>query len=102
MNDRNGKEIMDRQDIPHAVATIVGVPGLPGEYLIAEISYENCGTQPAAYSLRGHPEIETNPGVSAWHDHQSLRAMEGPNRRSWSMLKDAVRLDRETRIAGKR
>ena len=88
---------MDRQDIPHAVATIVAVDGMTGEYVVSEISYVNCGAQPANYALRGHPELDTEPGVSAWHAHSALRPMEGPNRRSWSMLKDAVRLDQESR-----
>lgn len=92
---------MHEQDIPYAVATIVGVTGLPGEYLVAEISYENCGTQSANYSLRGHPELKTDPGISAWHGHAGLHPKSAPDRASWSMLKDAVRLDRESRVVRK-
>jgi hypothetical protein len=87
------------QDIPYAVGAIMTVPGMPGQMIVAQQSYENCGEQPSNYTLRGHPDLGTGPGSSAWHTHRNLRQVEAPSGRSWALLKEAVRLDQQSRVA---
>lgn len=68
-----------------------------GRYLVAEVSYVNCGSQPASYALRGHPCLGTAPGSVAWKAHEDLHLIELPGARSWAMLKEAAAHDQASR-----
>lgn len=85
----------DASQIPHPIATIVGTEH--GHYLVARLSYENCGSQPASYCLRGHPDLGTTPCNHAWYAHADLRVERSPDAETWALLKDAVALDQRTR-----
>lgn len=81
--------------IPYPIASIVDTEH--GRYIVAQLSYENCGRQPASYSLRGHPELGTTPSTHAWYAHADLTMERQPDADTWSMLKDAVALDQQSR-----
>jgi len=83
--------------LPHPVSAIVEMDGL--RYLVAQISYINCGSEPATYTLRGHPTFGTSPELNAWKTHDELELVAAPNAFSWRLLRDAVRIDQESRIA---
>lgn len=86
-------------DMPDGIASIV-IDGQDGRArIIADISYVNCGDQPASYALRGHPSLGTDTWVTAWRNHVDLTLQSPPGPRSWNMLKDAVRLDEAASIA---
>jgi len=86
----------DAADMPYPLASVVCIGH--DRYLVGEISYVNCGSQPATYSLRGHPDLGTTPSTRAWKDHEDLQLVMLPSQETWTMLKDAVRIDQESRI----
>ncbi len=82
--------------IPHPIASVVDTEN--GRYLVAGLSYENCGSQPASYSLRGHPDLGTPPSTHAWYAHADLKIERQPDVDSWAMLRDAVAIDQRSRV----
>jgi hypothetical protein len=82
--------------MPYPLASVVGIGA--DRYLVGEISYVNCGSQPASYALRGHPGLGTSPSTHAWKAHEDLQILLLPSPATWAMLKDAVSLDEQSRI----
>jgi len=82
--------------MPYPLASVVGIGA--DRYLVGEISYVNCGSQPASYALRGHPGLGTSPSTHAWKAHEDLQLLLPPSPATWAMLKDAVRRDQDSRI----
>lgn len=86
----------DAADMPYPLASVVCIGA--ERYLVGEVSYVNCGSQPASYSLRGHPDLGTSPSTHAWKCHEDLQIVMLPSPETWTMLKDAVRLDQASRV----
>jgi len=86
----------DANDIPHPIGSVVLVSGMG--YLVAEMSYVNCGRQPATYGLRGHPDFGTEAYMRAWCNHEDTILVSMPTAQTWTMLREAVAIYERSRV----